>query len=119
MAQAEVAARAFVQLLARELSVATTASPVSRVESLPVSTPVRLGSSTQPVPNNDDRVRQAMTLDSRGLKLSFRLVLPNVEIVNEMHHLLMACLTRSSLLGTGWVLDPSLTGVLTGSFLNK
>ncbi|CAL8359608.1 unnamed protein product [Boreogadus saida] len=61
--QAEVAARAFVQLLARELSApaASTSSHMGRNQPpvRAVSTPVRAGDSAQPVPNND-RVRQAM-----------------------------------------------------------
>ena len=62
--QAEVAERAFVQLLARELSApASTSSHMAGRVNLPparaVSTPVRAGDSAQPVVNND-RVRQAM-----------------------------------------------------------
>ena len=60
--QAEVAARAFVQLLARELSApaASTSSHMGRNQPpvRAVSTPVRAGDSAQPVTNND-RVRQA------------------------------------------------------------
>ncbi|CAL8334495.1 unnamed protein product [Arctogadus glacialis] len=61
--QAEVAARSFVQLLARELSApaASTSSHMGRNQPpvRAVSTPVRAGDSAQPVTNND-RVRQAM-----------------------------------------------------------